>query len=44
MMNIYNTIKDIANELNVEVNNILKLFKNKLLIMMFMLIKICIRY
>ena len=29
MMNIYNTIKDIAKELNIEFDNILKLFKNK---------------
>ena len=29
MMNIYNTIKDIAKELNTEFDNVLKLFKNK---------------
>ena len=29
MMNIYNTIKDIAKELNIEFDNVLKLFKNK---------------
>ena len=29
MMNIYNTIKDISNELNIEFDNVLKLFKNK---------------
>ena len=29
MMNIYNTIQDIANELNIEFDNVLKLFKNK---------------
>ena len=29
MMNIYNTIKDIAKELNIEFDNFLKLFKNK---------------
>ena len=29
MMNIYNTIKDIAKELNIEFNNVLELFKNK---------------
>ena len=28
-MNIYNTIKDIAKELNIEFDNVLKLFKNK---------------
>ena len=31
MMNIYNTIKDIAKELNIEFDNVLKLFKNKLI-------------
>ena len=29
MINIYNTIKDIAKELNIEFDNVLKLFKNK---------------
>ena len=29
MMNIYNTIQDIAKELNIEFNTVLKLFKNK---------------
>ena len=29
MMNIYNTIKDIAKELNIEFNNVLKLLENK---------------
>ena len=29
MMNVYNTIKDIAKELNIEFDNVLKLFKNK---------------
>ena len=29
MMNIYNTIQDIAKELNIEYDNVLKLFKNK---------------
>ena len=29
MMNIYNTIKDIAKELNIEFDNVFKLFKNK---------------
>ena len=29
MMNIYNTIKDITKELNIEFDNVLKLFKNK---------------
>ena len=29
MMNIYNTIQDIAKELNIEFDNVLKLFKNK---------------
>ena len=29
MMNIYNTIKEIAKELNIEFDNFLKLFKNK---------------
>ena len=29
MMNIYNTIKDIAKELSIEFDNVLKLFKNK---------------
>ena len=29
MMNIYNTIKDIAKELNIEFDDVLKLFKNK---------------
>ena len=29
MMNIYNTIKDIAKELNIEFDNVVKLFKNK---------------
>ena len=29
MMNIYNTVKDIAKELNIEFDNVLKLFKNK---------------
>ena len=28
MMNIYNTIKDIAKELNIEFDDVLKLFKN----------------
>ena len=28
-MNIYNTIKNIAKELNIEFDNVLKLFKNK---------------
>ena len=28
-MNIYNTIQDIAKELNIEFNTVLKLFKNK---------------
>ena len=28
-MNIYNTIQDIAKELNIEFDNVLKLFKNK---------------
>ena len=32
MMNIYNTIKNIAKELNIEFDNILKLFKNKFII------------
>ena len=30
-MNIYNTIQDIAKELNIEFNTVLKLFKNKLI-------------
>ena len=29
MMNVYNTIQDIAKELNIEFDNVLKLFKNK---------------
>ena len=29
IMNIYNTIRDIAKELNIELDNVLKLFKNK---------------
>ena len=29
MMNIYNTIKYIAKELNIEFDNVLKLFENK---------------
>ena len=29
MMNIYNTIQDISEELNIEFNTVLKLFKNK---------------
>ena len=29
MMNIYNTIQDIAKELNIEFDNVLKLFKNR---------------
>ena len=29
MMNIYNTIQDIAKELNIEFNTVLKLFKSK---------------
>ena len=29
MMNIYNTIQDIAKELNIKFDNVLKLFKNK---------------
>ena len=29
MLNIYNTIQDIAKELNIEFNTVLKLFKNK---------------
>ena len=29
MMNIYNTLQDIAKELNIEFNTVLKLFKNK---------------
>ena len=29
MMNIYNTIQDIAKELNIEFNTVLKLLKNK---------------
>ena len=29
MVNIYNTIKDISNELNIEFDNVLKLFKSK---------------
>ena len=29
MMNIYNTMKDIAKELNIEFDNFLKLFRNK---------------
>ena len=29
MMNIYNTIQDIAKELNIEFDNVFKLFKNK---------------
>ena len=28
-MNVYNTIQDIAKELNIEFDNVLKLFKNK---------------
>ena len=28
MVNIYNTIQDISNELNIEFDNVLKLFKN----------------
>ena len=28
-MNVYNTIKDIAKELNIEFDNVLKVFKNK---------------
>ena len=35
-MNIYNTIQDIAKELNIEFNTVLKLFKTHLLIMIFM--------
>ena len=31
MMNIYNTMQDIAKELNIEFNTVLKLFKNKLI-------------
>ena len=29
MLNIYNAIKDISKELNIEFDNVLKLFKNK---------------
>ena len=29
MLNIYNVIKDISKELNIEFDNVLKLFKNK---------------
>ena len=29
MVNIYNTIQDISKELNIEFDNLLKLFKNK---------------
>ena len=29
MVNIYNTTQDISNELNIEFDNVLKLFKNK---------------
>ena len=29
MINIYNTIQDIAKELNIEFDNVLKLFKSK---------------
>ena len=29
MVNIYNTIQDISKELNIEFDNVLKLFKNK---------------
>ena len=36
-MTIYNTIQDIAKELNIEFNTVLKLFKTNLLIMMFIL-------
>ena len=38
MMNIYNTIQDIAKELNIEFGNVLKLFKTNLLIMIFVLV------
>ena len=37
MMNIYNTIQDIAKELNIEFNTVLKLFTKNLLIMIFVL-------
>ena len=29
MINIYNVIKDISEEINIEFDNVLKLFKNK---------------
>ena len=29
MLNIYNVIKDISEEINIEFDNVLKLFKNK---------------
>ena len=29
MVNIYNVIKDISEEINIEFDNVLKLFKNK---------------
>ena len=38
MMNVYNTIQDIAKELNIEFDNVLKLFKKNLLIMIFVLV------
>ena len=38
MMNIYNTIKNIAKELNIEFDNVLKLFKTNLLIIIFALV------
>ena len=38
MMNIYNTMKDIAKELNIEFNKVFKLLKTNLLIMIFMLV------
>ena len=37
MFNIYNTIQDISKELDIEFNTVLKLFKNKFLIMIFIL-------
>ena len=40
MVNIYNVIKDISEELNIEFDNVLKLFKSKFIniIMIFVLL------
>ena len=38
MVNIYNVIKDTSKEINIEFDNVLKLFKKNLLIMIFVLV------